>query len=66
MLAKILLDLSIWFMLSLIVGLLVGRAICAFQKPPAPGSIPSLEVHWEPVRPTEWHQEEMDARPTEF
>ena len=47
MLAKILLDLSIWFGLSVIVGLVAGRAICAFQKPPAQASSPFLEVDWD-------------------
>jgi hypothetical protein len=66
MLVKILLDLSIWFVLSLMVGLLVGRAIWAFQKPPAPGSNPSLEVYWDAADATEWQQAEINARPAEF
>ncbi len=66
MLAKILLDLSIWFVLSVIVGLVAGRAICAFQKPPAQASSPFLEVDWDTDGATEWQHEEMDARAAEF
>ena len=48
MLAKLLEILSTWFLLSLIVGSLVGRAISAFPgEAPAPGFAPSLETDGE-------------------
>jgi hypothetical protein len=45
MLAKIFVMLSEWFLLSMIVGLLLGRAISTFRKAPAPGIAP-LETDW--------------------
>jgi len=47
MLVKILVDLSAWFVLSLIVGLLVGRAISPFRHAPVPGIDPLPETRWE-------------------
>jgi hypothetical protein len=47
MLAKILVTMSAWFLLSVIVGLLVGRAISTFREAPAPGFTPPLaETDW--------------------
>ncbi len=47
MLAKIFVVLSAWFLLSMIVGLLVGRVLSALPETPAPGYVPPLETDWE-------------------
>jgi hypothetical protein len=49
MLAKILVILSAWFLLSMIVGLLVGRAISTFQNAPTLGFTPPLETDLTPA-----------------
>jgi hypothetical protein len=59
MLAKILVTLSAWFLLSLIVGLLVGRALSTFRRPSAPGFVPPLETGWEPLTLNALEEEEM-------
>jgi hypothetical protein len=46
MLAKILLTLSVWYLLSMMVGLLVGRAIFTLQKVYTLGFVPPLETDW--------------------
>jgi len=57
MLAKIFVVLSAWFLLSMIVGLLVGRVLSAFQETPAPGYVPPLETDWETVALNELEEE---------
>jgi hypothetical protein len=47
MLAKILVNLSAWFVLSVIVGLLAGRAISMVREASAPGFAPPLETDGE-------------------
>lgn len=47
MLAKILVNLSAWFVLSVIAGLLAGRAISMVREASAPGFTPPLETDWE-------------------
>ena len=46
MLAKIFMYASAWFVLSVIVGLLVGRAISNFREEPAPGVHQASETNW--------------------
>jgi hypothetical protein len=46
MLAKILVILSTWFLLSMMVGLLVGRVISTLQKVHTVGFAPPLETDW--------------------
>jgi hypothetical protein len=53
MLAKILMILSAWFLLSMIFGLLVGRALSKFRKPPKPGVALPLGTDWEAAAPGE-------------
>lgn len=54
MLARIFLIGSSWALLSLIVGLLVGRLIFAYQETPAPGHSVSLQSTGEfPLHETE-------------
>ena len=59
MVGKILVDLSTWFLLSVIVALLVGRAISTFREAPASGFAPPLEADWEAVFATELEEDEM-------
>lgn len=59
MLAKLLLNLSAWFLLSVIVGLLVGRAISTFREASAPGFTPPPETDWEPAALSELGEAEM-------
>jgi hypothetical protein len=59
MLAKILVTFSVWFLLSMIVGLLVGRAISTLQKVPTPGFAPPLETDWATPALNELEDEEM-------
>ena len=59
MLAKLLVNLSAWFVLSVIVGLLVGRAISSFREAPAPGFAPPLETDWEAAALSELGEVEM-------
>ncbi len=59
MLAKILVTLSAWFLLSVIVGVLVGRAMSTFRQAPAPGFAPPLETDWEAAALDEVEEEEM-------
>jgi hypothetical protein len=51
MLAKLPVILSVWFLLSLIITLLVGMAIYAFREVRAPGFAPPLaiETDWQPA-----------------
>ncbi len=46
MLARIFMYASAWFALSVIVGLLVGRAISTFSEEPAPGLHQASETNW--------------------
>jgi hypothetical protein len=61
MLAKAFEYATAWFLLSLIVGLLVGRAISAFRETPAPSVEPYLEGDWGTVVIKEVDAEEMPA-----
>ena len=61
MLAKILVTLSAWFLLSIVVGLLVGRAISMLQKAPMLGFAPPLETDWATPALNELEDEEMLA-----
>ena len=61
MLAKILVTLSVWFLLSMMVGLLVGRAISTLQKAPTLGFAPPLETDWATPALNELEEEEMLA-----
>ncbi len=63
MLAKILVTLSAWFLLSVIVGLLVGRAMSTFRQAPAPGFVPPLETDLDPAALNELEEEEMLVLP---
>jgi hypothetical protein len=47
MFSKVLIDLSAWFLLALIVGLLAGATISTFREAPSPGFSPFLETDWE-------------------
>ena len=57
MLAKIFVVLSAWFLLSMIVGLVVGRVLSAFPETPAPGYVPPLEIDWEAAALAELEEE---------
>jgi hypothetical protein len=46
MLAKILVSLSAWFLLSIVIGPLVGRAISTLQKVHTLGFAPPLATDW--------------------
>lgn len=46
MLAKIFMYASAWFVLSLIIGLLMGRVISTFPEEPAPGLRRASEINW--------------------
>ena len=46
MLVKIFVSLSAWFLLSVIVGLVVGRAISIIQKAPTQGFAPPSGTDW--------------------
>ena len=46
MLEKIFMYASAWFLLSVIVGLLVGRAISTFREEPAPDLHHAPETNW--------------------
>ncbi len=59
MLAKLLVILSVWFLLSLIVTLLVGMAISTFREVPAPAFIPPLETDWEAAGVEEVEEEQL-------
>lgn len=59
MLAKLFVNLSAWFLLSVIVGLLVGRAISTFREAPAPGFAPPLETDWEAAALSELGEAEI-------
>jgi hypothetical protein len=59
MLAKILLILSAWSLLSMMVGLLVGRAISTLRKAHALGFAPPLETDWGTPALNELEEEEM-------
>ena len=58
MLAKLLVILSVWFLLSLIVTLLVGMAISTFREVPMPGFTPALETDWEAAGVEEVEEEQ--------
>ena len=47
MLAKIFVMLSAWFLLSVIVGLLMGRVMSTIPETLTPGYIPPAESDWE-------------------
>ena len=59
MLARILVTLSAWFVLSMMVGLLIGRAISTLQKARTLGFAPALETDWETPALNELQEEEM-------
>jgi hypothetical protein len=59
MLAKVLVILSAWFLLSIMVGLLVGRAISTLQKVHTLGFAPPLETDWATPALNELEDEEM-------
>ena len=59
MLAKILVTLSAWFLLSMVVGLFVGRAISSLQRARTLGFAPPLETGWGTPAPNELEGEEM-------
>jgi hypothetical protein len=53
--------LSAWFLLSVIVGLLAGRALSNFPEAPAPGFVPFPEDHQETAAFNELEEEEMEV-----
>ena len=57
MLVKILMALSGWFLLSVIIGLLVGRTMSTFREATAPGFAPPLETDWEATALRELEEE---------
>ncbi len=59
MLVKILVTLSAWFLLSMMVGLLVGRAISTLQKVHTLGFAPPLETDLGTPALNELDEEEM-------
>jgi hypothetical protein len=61
MLAKILVTWSVWFLLSMVVGLLVGRAISTLQKTPTLCFAPPLEIEtdWGTSALNELEEEEL-------
>ena len=61
MLAKLPVILSVWFVLSLVVTLLVGRAISTFREVPPPGFVPPLETEtdWKAADVEELEEEEL-------
>jgi hypothetical protein len=61
MLAKILVTLSVWFLLSMVVGLLVGRAISTLRKTPTLRFAPPLEIEtdWGTSALNELEEEEL-------
>jgi len=59
MLAKIFVALSAWFLVSVIVGLLVGKAIFTFQKAPAQGFASPSGTDWGTAALNEPEEEEM-------
>lgn len=58
---KILVTLSVWFLLSMMVGLLVGRAISTLQKAHTLGFAPPLATDWANPALNELEDEEMLA-----
>jgi hypothetical protein len=58
MLAKILVSLSAWFLLSMVVGPLVGKAIFKLQNVDTLGFGSPLETDWAPPAPYELEGEE--------
>ena len=59
MLAKIFVALSAWFLVSVIVGLLAGKAIFTFQKAPAQGFASPSGTDWRTAALNEPEEEEM-------
>ena len=59
MLAKILVSLSAWFLLSIVVGPLVGRAISTLQKVHTLGFAPPLETDCATPAPNELEDDEI-------
>ena len=59
MLHKILVALSAWFVFSMMVGLLVGRAISTLQRAYTLGFAPALETDWETTSPNQLESEDM-------
>jgi hypothetical protein len=59
MLARILVTLSAWFVLSMMVGLLIGRAISTLQKAHTMAFAPPLETDWGTPVLNELEEEEM-------
>ena len=58
MLAKIPMILTAWFLVSLIVGLLLGRTISMLREAPSPGFIFSLESDVESATLSEAKEQE--------
>jgi|HubBroStandDraft_2_1064218.scaffolds.fasta_scaffold137352_4 hypothetical protein len=59
MLAKILVTLSVWFLLSMVLGLIVGKAISMLQKSHSLGFASPLETDWETLALNELEGEEI-------
>jgi len=53
--------LSAWFLLSVIVGLLAGRALSTFPEAPAPGFVPFAEDRQETAAFNELEEQEMEV-----
>ena len=61
MLDKILVVLSAWFLLSLMVGLLLGRTISMLRRAPTLNFVSSEETDWQPGAFDEQQMAEMLA-----
>ena len=59
MLDKILVDLSTWFLLSIAIGLLVGRAISRLQKAHTLRFAPPLETYCEAAALSQLQEDHM-------
>jgi hypothetical protein len=59
MLDKILVALSAWFLLSMMVGLLVGRVISTLQRAHTLGFAPPLETDWETTALNQLEEQDM-------
>jgi hypothetical protein len=61
LLNHILVILLAWFLLSVIVGLLAGRALSNFPEAPDPGFVPFPENYQDTAAFNELEEEEMDV-----
>lgn len=59
MLDKILVDLATWFLLSIAIGLLVGRAVSTLQKAHTLGFARPLETYCETAALSQLQEEHM-------